>query len=180
MGSAHLSGRETKKLRRSWRETCSASREGEAKEERNCCCGQKHSPVLPAPLTLRREGLARSQCRCERSSHHLENWALVAGTASCSVMGSDAFQVKAEPGVSTPAPLSRQCTWPPTAILLPPVLCSFPCNLLVTSLIKFDRACEDCRRTSGVSSRLWQWSTRVNASPRGSCLPGLFQEWEVS
>ena len=143
VGTAHPSSREAwkEKLTSGWRETCSASREGGAKEERNGCGGQKHSSVLLAPLTLRKEGLGPSQCRCERSSHQLENWALEAGAASCSVMGSNAFQVKAEPSIPTLAPLSQQGTWPPTPILLPPILCSFPCNLLVTSLIKFDRAC---------------------------------------
>lgn len=87
----------------SWRGIFSASREGGAKE-RNCCRGQKRSWVLSAPLTLWREGLGGSQCRCEHSSHHLENWAPEAGAASCSVMGSHAFQVWAVPSIPTPLP----------------------------------------------------------------------------
>lgn len=178
MGTAHLSSREAwkEKLTWGWRETCSASREGGAKEERNGCRGQKHSSVLLAPLTLRKEGLGPSQCRCEHSSHQLENWALEAGAASCSVIGSNAFQVKAEPSIPTLAPLSQQCTWPPTAILLPPTLCSFPCNLLVTSLIKFDRVARLGLQTD-------QWSEPVSGSaarglmrvPEGAACLGFFR-----
>lgn len=115
METAHLSSREAwkEKLTWGWRETCSASREGGAKEERNGCRGQKHSSVLLAPLTLRKEGLGPSQCRCEHSSHQSENWALEAGAASCSVMGSNAFQVKAEPSILPWRPFPSSVLGPP-------------------------------------------------------------------
>lgn len=86
--SAHLSGREAwweEKLTGSWRETCSASREGGAEEERNCCHGQRPAVFL---------GSACSINSAEEApwSQALENWALEAGAASCSLMGSEAFQ----------------------------------------------------------------------------------------
>jgi hypothetical protein len=109
--SAHLYSRK-EKLKGSWRETCSSGREGGAKEERNGCYGQKNPWVLPAPLTLQREGLCLSQCRCAHSSHCLENWALEAGAASCSVMGSNALQVWAMPRIPTQSPF-QQCAQPP-------------------------------------------------------------------
>lgn len=91
-----------------WREICSTSREGRAKEESSHCYGQKHPWVLPAPLTLQREGCCLSQCRCEHSSHCLENWAPEAEVASCSVMGSGALRVQALPSIFT-CSLFQQC-----------------------------------------------------------------------
>lgn len=98
----------------SWRGICSTSREDRAKEESSHCHGQKHPWVLPAPLTLQREGCCLSQCRCEHSSHCLENWTLEAGAASCSVMGSSALQVQAIPSIFTCSPF-QQCAQHPAA-----------------------------------------------------------------
>lgn len=128
-GHPQTSATEEEKLVWSWREACSAGGEDEAEEERDRCCGRKRFWVLLAPLTLRREGLGPSQCRCEHSSHHLENWALEAGAASCPAMGSAAFQVRAVPRVPTLLPFPAVCS-APHRCPLPPTLCSFPCNLL--------------------------------------------------
>lgn len=98
----------------SWRGICSISTEGRAKEESSHCHGQKHLWVLSAPLTLPSGGCCLSQCRCEHSSHCLENWAPEVGVASCSVMGSSALLVQAMPSIFTCSPF-QSCAQHPTA-----------------------------------------------------------------
>lgn len=81
--------------------------------------GQLRFWVLLASLTLQGEGRGPSQCRCECSSHHLENWALEAGAASCLVMGSDALQARAVSSIPTLFPFPSNVLGPPTAVSSP-------------------------------------------------------------
>lgn len=107
--SAHLSGREAwweEKLTRSWRETCSASREGGAEEERNCCHGQRPAVFLGSACSINSaEEAPRSQ--------PVENWALEADAASCSLMGSEAIQGWAVPIIPTQLSFPSSVVGPP-------------------------------------------------------------------
>lgn len=90
----------------------SASREGGAKEERNCCPGQRPAVFLGSACSI-------NSAEEAPQSQPVENWTLEAGAASCSLMGPEVLQGRAVLSVPTLLAFPSSVVGPPTAIPSP-------------------------------------------------------------